>query len=649
MKKNGSLISRALGKIYKRMLFNKNWYVKTYKEVKEYNGTPYEHYINVGWKKMYDPSLKFSTYLYLEYNRDIKQGGICPLEHYRSFGFQEGRVVFDSLILLEKKLAKLKLYNKNYYLSHAKNITIKDNLLLDYITKGWKKGYDPSFCFSTDRYLDTYTDIINFCPLIHYYYYGRHEGRKTFLEKDIYDGNYKKRRFMFIPRYIGRICNLPTILKNRNRKMLVIYHMYYVSSFKEIKSYIKNLSCYNYDLYITYNKNNYDQKILDDIKKFKENAHLIPVSNNGFDLAPYIRCINEVNLDNYDIIFKIQSKGTYNRAERLNGQYFKNRDWFLYLYNAILGPFNVHKTVRKLTSDSNIGIVGAKNLIISDQIHKKNYTALQLNKIGIEVPEEYQFVAGTCFAERAKLAKNLKKMHISQKAFTSSERGFLTLAHAFERYLNIDVLKQGYTLSGNRVNTLRRLRWKAVEKTLKDIDGMRILKDNNNVCLSDEFLTRTLEHAFIDFYEFKKVRLGDINIEFADEIGHYYKIDELVPYQYLENPKKNKKKYIDYCKEKRRTDYLDISKKEFEETIEKICCQRFDNLISNLEKENYDNDCAIILNSKNHVILDGLHRASWLMHKYGKDKKIKMLVLTFGYYKLNAARPFSKKLKRVKY
>ena len=135
-----------------------------------------------------------------------------------------------------------KLFNKKWYLDNYKEVKeYKGTPYKHYIKIGWKEGYNPSLYFSTTRYLDAYPDVksANICPLIHYKKYGRFEGRKVFCFNDIYDGNYKKRKLMFIPKYLGRLFYLPTIIKNKNKKILVIFHMYYMSSFKEIKYYFK--------------------------------------------------------------------------------------------------------------------------------------------------------------------------------------------------------------------------------------------------------------------------------------------------------------------------------------------------------------------------------------------------------------------------
>lgn len=55
-----------------------------------------------------------------------------------------------------------------------------------------------------------------------------------------------------------------------------------------------------------------------------------------------------------------------------------------------------------------------------------------------------------------------------------------------------------------------------------------------------------------------------------------------------------------------------------------FACGDYDKLIHKLEKEGYQPEKGIIVINKENMIRDGLHRASWLAHKYGGNFKIKV-------------------------
>jgi glycosyltransferase involved in cell wall biosynthesis len=71
-------------------LFDKIYYRAAYGKFRPYK-TAFDHYINVGVGRLYDPSPFFSTSYYLYTNADIKQSKVNPLFHYIAYGEKEGR------------------------------------------------------------------------------------------------------------------------------------------------------------------------------------------------------------------------------------------------------------------------------------------------------------------------------------------------------------------------------------------------------------------------------------------------------------------------------------------------------------------------------------------------------------------------------
>ena len=74
--------------IRKSSFFDGAWYKEKY----QIESDPAYHYLNEGWLKNYNPSIKFSTADYLINNPDIHN--INPLLHYEVFGKNEGRKAF---------------------------------------------------------------------------------------------------------------------------------------------------------------------------------------------------------------------------------------------------------------------------------------------------------------------------------------------------------------------------------------------------------------------------------------------------------------------------------------------------------------------------------------------------------------------------
>lgn len=107
-----------------------------------------------------------STY-YLDSNQDVAAAGLDAVEHFNSYGWQEGRDPNS-------------LFDVSFYLEANPDISAAGvNSLTHYLEFGWSEGRDPSADFCTSDYLDANADVelagIN--PLIHYLMFGSGEGR----------------------------------------------------------------------------------------------------------------------------------------------------------------------------------------------------------------------------------------------------------------------------------------------------------------------------------------------------------------------------------------------------------------------------------------------------------------------------------------
>jgi len=73
--------------------FDKEFYLKTYPEIRDSGLNPTIHYITQGWKENHDPGPNFSTSWYLKTYPDVKKAKINPLYHYLMYGKKEGRQI----------------------------------------------------------------------------------------------------------------------------------------------------------------------------------------------------------------------------------------------------------------------------------------------------------------------------------------------------------------------------------------------------------------------------------------------------------------------------------------------------------------------------------------------------------------------------
>ncbi|MGZ9809365.1 rhamnosyltransferase WsaF family glycosyltransferase [Pseudoroseicyclus sp. H15] len=161
------------------------------------------HYMVVGWRQGHDPSPEFSTSYYLVNAPDLIAADINPLLHYALAGRAEGRVCAptpDDHSLAEREgkdlvdardvsalgeadlEAVIGQFDPDFYRASNEDLEGSDaELLLHYMTRGWRERRDPSPSFSTGFYLETYPDIVQsgVNPFLHYLLFGQAEGRRA--------------------------------------------------------------------------------------------------------------------------------------------------------------------------------------------------------------------------------------------------------------------------------------------------------------------------------------------------------------------------------------------------------------------------------------------------------------------------------------
>lgn len=433
------------------------------------------------------------------------------------------------------------------------------------------------------------------------------------------------RKLHGIKRAIGRLLNAISIFSHRDAKILVVLHFFYEKSIDEVIEYLKNLSCYNYDLIVTHPDVSKYSEMKKKIHRLKPDAKIIECPNRGYDIGSFIKVINNTNLKDYDMIFKLQTKST-NKSIFIYNQYFEGQDWFKNLWDGILGGFTVHRTIRKLCAkNKKYGLVAAKNLIIHDPKHKQALVRETIESYGkIKYQSNYQFVAGSCFAIRAKCLQKIQEAKISPESFEETKYGFFSLAHVIERAICFSGMS-GYKYYGNHVDLCRKLKWGRLEKKLNRMSALQIA-ELPQYEISPDFVWHVLESRFLEKYEIVEMPLKDIKREYFD--GTIKTLQECEPYLYLNGDVDTYKKYVEF-QEKHKLPHMSLS--------------RFDKLINSIKKNGYNKKYPIIIGRYNYV-WDGQHRACILMKLHGEDYRVKVIkcyAVAIDFFKV---RPFSGKV-----
>jgi hypothetical protein len=116
-------IAHQVDIIEKSGLFDKEYYLQKYEEVKYYLMNPIEHYIIKGAYEGKNPSRDFNSNYYLYYNPDVKENKENPLVHYITKGKKEGRGrTISHLVNKDEKFYERK-YMKRRGSSATQNMT----------------------------------------------------------------------------------------------------------------------------------------------------------------------------------------------------------------------------------------------------------------------------------------------------------------------------------------------------------------------------------------------------------------------------------------------------------------------------------------------------------------------------------------------
>lgn len=84
-------LNRKFHIIKKSKLFDANYYLRNYPDVRKADIEPLKHFVKYGYLEGRNPSENFCTSYYQEKNPDVKESGLNPLVHYILYGKKEGR------------------------------------------------------------------------------------------------------------------------------------------------------------------------------------------------------------------------------------------------------------------------------------------------------------------------------------------------------------------------------------------------------------------------------------------------------------------------------------------------------------------------------------------------------------------------------
>ena len=233
-------------------------------------------------------------------------------------------------------------------------------------------------------------------------------------------------------------------------KIAVHMHLYYVTQLDDLLQRLGNLSGTAYDLYVTMGAK--DKTAEQKIKAFKKDAKIWKTPNLGYDVGPFIDFLHQIDLEAYDYIIKIHTKRTQDDKYCIfNGNRFDMQVWREMLLDAIISPKAAVNNLQIMEQNPKIGMIGSDYVLTDEEFTYRNMEeeiAAEMAKIGLEMPQDRHFVAGTMFWVRAKLLKPFLYYKIEDFAVSDEKVHDETLAHVLERMFSLAVTTQGYQIKG---------------------------------------------------------------------------------------------------------------------------------------------------------------------------------------------------------
>ena len=242
-------------------------------------------------------------------------------------------------------------------------------------------------------------------------------------------------------------------------KILVHLHLYYADMLPEMINRLRSLEGRDYDLYVTLGKD--DPLVKKDILSFKNDARILIVDNRGYDLAPFLAVLHEVDLDKYDYLIKLHTKRDLPAPAELPRCCFRGSQWRECLTGFMKDRTALDKALKLFIQKPEIGMLSHYKLLISaaKEDREANRRAEEImQKLGLKVRDRH-FIAGTMFICRAGIMKPLLRLPYTAADFDvpAADHAGGTLAHALERVLSWLVAAQGFAISSYTPRTLSAL------------------------------------------------------------------------------------------------------------------------------------------------------------------------------------------------
>ncbi len=240
------------------------------------------------------------------------------------------------------------------------------------------------------------------------------------------------------------------------KKILVHCHIFYPDKWPELKDCIANLQGMDFSLYVTWVQEY--PEIRRQIEEMAPLAHIELVPNRGYDIAPFIHVLNQVELSQYDYLIKLHTKRDipsqfiFMDTPAYQPYNFGGSRWRNYLL-SFMQKGNLAACIQAFNDNPTLGMAGDFHCI-RRYINENNQPEMKLKKKVLEhlrnsgLPTgRFEYICGTMFICRAELMQALKDLASRTKqTFSATNDHTQSYAHELELFCGACIVAQGYEI-----------------------------------------------------------------------------------------------------------------------------------------------------------------------------------------------------------
>jgi len=235
------------------------------------------------------------------------------------------------------------------------------------------------------------------------------------------------------------------------KPILVHVHVFYKELWPQILTYLKSLEGYPYELYISTVKG--DGEFLEVLKEIPSKSIMV-LDNLGYDILPFFKVLEQVNLDDYSYVIKIHTKRDIPVRESFF--WFRGARWREALLDFLKTPQTFQRTIEAFENEPRLGMHGGAITIYNAFCDgHDSYCAVRdfMTSHALTL-KKYHFVAGSIFMVRSQLLKAVQTFALKDSDFVipKDEHDTFLLPHVLERVLGCAVYAQDYWIKDTQKN-----------------------------------------------------------------------------------------------------------------------------------------------------------------------------------------------------